>query len=359
MAESPFPFHGPLAPERVRGRDDIIAELVERITDRRPTVLVAPRRFGKTSVLGAVTRRLADTTTAIWVDLYELRSWADLAARLDDALTAVTGDRRRLLDRLAAGLELNLGVVKASLSRPERPEPDITADRLLDLLVRYAASHPTVVVFDEFSSIVGVTGAAGLLRTRLQHHYRDIGLVFAGSEPSTMRLLFTGADQPFYAQADLVELPPLSLAALTEIIDEGFSGAPPPGLAARIHAFTQGHPQRSMQVADAAWTAAQEDPDADPAVAWAATLERVRRTTADGHETRFTAATPPEQSVLRLIATGQPLFGRAAELLATSRSSTQLARDRLAAAGVIANEGGVWSVVDPLYADWIRTRFPL
>src|SRR5690606_5059016 len=136
MAESPFPFHGPLAPDRVRGRDDIIADLVERVTNRRPTVLVAPRRFGKTSVLGAVTQQLADTTTAIWVDLYELRSWADLAARLDDALTTVTGDRRRMLDRLAAGLELNLGVVKASLSRPERPEPDITADRLLDLLVR-------------------------------------------------------------------------------------------------------------------------------------------------------------------------------------------------------------------------------
>lgn len=359
MAGSPFLFHGPLTPDRVRGRDEIIDELVERVSDRRPTVLVAPRRFGKTSVLGAVTERLVATTTAVWVDLYELRSWADFAARLDDALTAVPGNRRGVLDRLAAGLELNLGVVKAALSRPDRPDPDITADRLLDLLVRYATAHPTVVVFDEFSSIAGVTGAAGLLRTRLQHHYRDVGLVFSGSEPSMMRLLFTGTDQPFYAQADLLELPPLSLAALAEIVDEGFAGEPPAGLAARIHTFTGGHPQRSMQVADAAWEAAQDDPDAAPHDAWATTLAAVRRTTADGHDTRFAAATPPEQSVLRLVATGQALFGRAAELLATSRSSAQLARDRLAAAGTIAEARGLWTVVDPLYADWIRTRFPL
>ena len=359
MRGSPFPVHGPLTPDQVRGRDDVIDDLVERVTDRRPTVLVAPRRFGKTSVLGAVTARLEATTTAVWVDLYELRSWADLAARLDDALTAVPGNRRGLLDRLAAGLELNLGVVKAALSRPDRPEPDITADRLLDLLVQYATRHPTVVVFDEFSSISGVAGATGLLRTRLQHHYRDVGLVFAGSEPSMMRLLFTGTDQPFYAQADLVDLPPLSLAALTEIVDEGFAGAPPPGLAGRIHAFTKGHPQRAMQLADTAWRVAQDDRGSDPPTAWASTLEAVRRTTADGHDTRFAAATPPEQSVLRLLATNQPLFGRAAELLATSRSSAQLARDRLAAAGTIAEHRGTWTIVDPLYADWIRSRFPL
>lgn len=359
MTASPFEFHGPLDPERVRGRDEIIADLVERVTDRRPTVLVAPRRFGKTSVLGAVTARLADTTTAIWVDLYELRSWADFAARLDDALTAVPGTRRGTLDRLAASLELNLGVIKATLSRPDRPDPDITADRLLDLLVRYATAHPTVIVFDEFSSIAGVTGAAGLLRTRLQHHYRDVGLVFSGSEPSMMRLLFTGTDQPFYAQADLVDLPPLSRTALAEIVDEGFQGTPPAGLAARIHAFTGGHPQRSMQLADAAWNAARDAPDDDPHVTWASALDAVRRTTADGHETRFAAASPAEQSVLRLVATGQPLFGRAAELLATSRSSAQLARDRLAAAGTIAEEPGRWTIVDPLYADWIRARFPL
>lgn len=357
VVSHPFPHHGPLEPEQVRGRDALVDDLVERITGHRPTVLVAPRRYGKTSVLGSATARLDPVVTVVVVDLYELRSWADLAARLDDALVAVPAARRRGLDRVAAGLEVNLGVVKASLARPDRPEPDTTVDRLLDVLVGHARRHPTVVVFDEFSSIVRLDGAAGLLRTKLQHHYQHLGLVFAGSEPSTMRMLFTDTDQPFYAQADLVEVPPLDLASFTAIVDEGFDGAPPPGLAGRIHALTGGHPQRSMQLADAAWEAVHDG--VDGADVWIEALERCRRSTAGGHETRFSGLQPADQAVMRLAATSGALFGRDAELLSLSRSSAQQARRRLLQRGQIAERADRVVVVDPLYADWIRGRFPI
>lgn len=358
MIETPFPHHGPLDPGDVTGRDVLIDELVERVTAHRPTVLIAPRRFGKTSVLGVVEARLDDTVTVIRVDLYELRSWADLAARLDDALVAVPARRRRGLDRVAAGLEVSLGVVKASLTRPARPEPDVTVDRLLDVIVAHARTTPTVLVLDEFSSIVRLDGAAGLLRTKLQHHYQRIGLLFAGSEPSTMRMLFTQTDQPFYAQADLVDVEALSLLTLTDIVDRGFDGSAPAGLAARIHTFTAGHPQRSMQLADTAWLA-WNDEVSDDADVWIEALDRCRRATADSHETRFSALQTADQAVMRLAASDGALFGRGAELLSLSRSSAQAARVRLVERGqIVTTDDGV-SIVDPLYADWIRNRFPI
>ena len=341
----------------MHGRDELIADLVARITSHRPTVLVAPRRYGKTSLLGCVEALLDETVTVVHIDLYELRSWADFAVRLDGALAAVPASRRRGLDRLAASLEVNLGVVKASLSRPDRPDPDLTADRLLDVLVGHAHANPTVVVFDEFSSIVRVDGAAGLLRTKLQHHYQRIGLIFAGSAPSTMRMLFTGSDQPFYAQADLVDVAALSLSALTEIVEIGFEGMPPAGLAGRIHAFTRGHPQRSMQLADAAWVAQQNGIDAG--VVWATGLERCRVATADSHETRFSGLSPADQAVMRLAATDGALFGRDAELLSLSRSSAQHARRHLIDQGQISIDDGRVTIIDPLYADWIRGRFTI
>jgi uncharacterized protein len=353
--DSPFPHHGPLEPDQVHGRDELIADLVVRVTAHRPTVLVGPRRYGKTSVLGCVEAQLGRTITVVRVDLYELRSWADFAVRLDSALAAVPTARRPGLDRIAAGLEVNLGVVKASLTRPDRPDPDATADRLLDVLVAHARRYPTVVVFDEFSSITRVDGAAGLLRTKLQHHYQRIGLVFAGSEPSTMRMLFTGTDQPFYAQADLVDVPALSLPALIDIIDDGFDGAPPSGLAGRIHAFTRGHPQRSMQMADAAWRAVRDGIDAT--TAWETALDRSRIETANSHETRFSGLAPADQAVMRLASADGVLFGRDAELLSLSRSSAQHARQHLIEQGQIAAVDGRLVVVDPLYADWIRRRF--
>ena len=354
--DTPFPHHGPLDPAEVTGRDDLIDDLIERISGHRPTVLVAPRRFGKTSVLGCIDQRLGETITVIRVDLYELRSWADLAARLDDALVAVPAARRRGLDRVAASLEVSLGLVKATLTKPSRPEPDVTVDRLLDVIVAHAQSTPTVLVLDEFSSIVRVDGAAGLLRTKFQHHYQRLGLLFAGSEPSTMQMLFTDTDQPFYAQADLVDVAPLSLLALTDVLERGFDGMVPAGLAARIRDFTDGHPQRSMQLADAAWSAWNDG--VEQAAVWAEALDRCRRATADSHETRFSALPSADQAVMRLAANGGVLFGREAEFLSLSRSSAQAGRARLVERGqIIEAERGV-VVVDPLYADWIRMRFP-
>ncbi len=352
-----------MPPADLRGRDRLIADLVERVSARRPTVLVAPRRFGKTSVLGAVIARLDESVTVIRVDLYEVRSWADLAGRLDDGLAGVLGPSRPALDRVAAGLEINLGVVKAAFQRPSRPAPDVTVDRLLDVLVAHATANATLVVFDEFSSITGVDGAAGLLRTKLQHHYAEIGLLFAGSEPSTMRMLFADTDQPFYAQADLVDVPPLDPAALADIVAAGFDGSPPAGLAGRIHRFTGGHPQRSMQLADAAWSIVTSSGAGADALAgehlWAEALDACRRSTASGHEIRFAGLPSADQAVMRLASTDGVLFGRDAELLALSASSARAARHRLLAVGQILERDGRVVVVDPLYADWIRNRFPL
>jgi hypothetical protein len=224
--DTPFPHQGPLAPDRVRGRDDLVADLVERVTGRRMTALLGPRRFGKTTVLGAVATTLEQAgTSVIRLDLYETRSAADLVVRLDRALAAGRGGIRGRLSSLAVASSVNLGVLKLEFSRPpsQRPDADASLDLLLDLLVEAAAQEPTLLVIDEFTGINGVAGAAGLLRTKLQHHVQEIGVLFAGSEPSAMAAMFTEQSQPFYAQADLVEIHPFSLAQLTDIVDGGFT----------------------------------------------------------------------------------------------------------------------------------------
>ena len=138
-----------------------------------------------------------------------MASIADLAARFDAALAKVPGRFAELAARFAAAAEINLGIVslRAARPRPGRPDPLLTLHSLLDVLVRSAAATPTLLVCDEFSGITRVDGASAMLRTHLQHHFQELGIVFAGSEPSMMRMLFGDQAQPFYAQADLVEIP--------------------------------------------------------------------------------------------------------------------------------------------------------
>lgn len=220
---SPFPYQGPLEPGQGGGRELLVDDLVQRIRARRVTALLGPRRYGKTSLLRELAAASPDLST-VWVDCYEVTSIADAAIRLDSALSAAKRPFATHASQLAAAVSLNLGVVKVELARPPRHRPDPTGSfsLMLDVLVGSALRTPSLLVLDEFASITGVEGVAGGLRTALQHHYRELGIVFAGSHPSMMRALFSDRAQPFFGQADLVEVPPLAIDDVVRVVAEGF-----------------------------------------------------------------------------------------------------------------------------------------
>jgi len=360
---SPFPFHGPLEPGQVTGRDDLIADLVERVSARRVTALLGPRRFGKTSALGSVAEQAEQGgATVVVVDLYEVSSMADIAVRLDEALAAARGPGVVQLRHLAASAEINLGLVKLSFARrsADQPDPVAVVHVLLDTLVAMGRRNPTLLIVDEFPGIDRVNGAAGLLRTKLQGHVQEIGIVFAGSHTSLMRAMFSDVERPFYGQADLVEIGPLSSPATTTLIERGFrqSDRDPGSVAAHIHQFAEGHPQRTMQLADAAWRHAVPGERYRDEL-WGLALADARAQTEPAHESMFSRSSASDQKALRLVANGEPLFGSAASFVDLSAGAGQSSRDRLVDFGEITRVGQRWRVVDPMYADWIRRRFPM
>lgn len=359
---SPFPHQGPLDPDQVRGREILVDDLIDRVTGRRVTALVGPRRFGKTSVLRRVAADLASGGAGvIWIDLYEATSVADLARRFDTGLADAYGPVRTVLDTIALGFDLQLGLLGVQLTRrkQDRPDADATFDALLDTLVAAGRSTPTVVVIDEFPGIDRVEGATGRLRTKLQHHFQEIGLVFAGSQPSLMRTMFADRSQPFYAQADLVEIGPFSSAAVDEIVRDGFeaTGRSVGDAPGRIFDFTGGHPYRTMQVADAVWRVAVPG-EPTTATTWGTALQVLRHETHMACEAMFSGLGASEKTTLRLLAHGDPLFGTTAETLGLSTGGARHAADTLVASGDIIEADGHRAIVDPVLADWIRRRFP-
>ncbi|HWE57062.1 MAG TPA: AAA family ATPase [Acidimicrobiales bacterium] len=360
MDVSPFPYQGPLEPALVRGRDELIHDLIGRITERRVTALLGPRRFGKTSLLRRVAADLTEVTT-IWVDLYEVTSMADVVVRFDNALGAVQGRYAEMARRISAELSIQLGLVGVKLAGPPsgRPEPGLALQQLLQVLVQAAQAGPTLLVIDEFSSISRVDGAAGALRTALQHHYGDLGIVFAGSHPSMMRTLFTDRPQPFFAQADLLNIGPLDAVDIEDMIADGFRATDRRAgrLGSLITGFSGGHPQRTMQLADACWRRTPEGGDGDQH--WADGLADVRQASTEWIEWLYSRFSGGEQDVLRVVARSGSVYGREAAILELSKGSATHARQRL------IDEGDMWEtpaglrLVDPLMADWLRNRFPI
>lgn len=364
VERSPFPHSGPLEADEVTGRDAEAAELVRLLGGRVPVALVAPRRYGKTSLLRRAVWLLdqVEPTTTVWLDLYGLSSVADFAVRLDRALGATTGRFRDTLDRVAGGLRLTIGVVSAELRRPARQaaDPMASAHALLESLVRVAENQPVVLVVDEVADAIGVGNVLEVARSHLQPVYRDLGLAFAGSKPTMMTRLFADTDQPFYSQAHRIELGPLPAEAVVEIVHDGFerTGRRAGPVASAIAAFGAGHPQRSMELADAAWWLTEPGAAADQAT-WELALESVRTRSEPALRDFFGVMSSSQRAVLRSVArTGAPFAASEGRFHDLSNSSITIARDALVDAGhLIVGQDGT-SVTDPLLADWIRRSLP-
>jgi hypothetical protein len=350
-----------LEPAAVRGRDALIDDLIDRVTSRRVSALVGPRRYGKTSVLRRLAADLPELSL-VWADLYEVTSTADLVLRLDQALASAPGPFAANARTVAASLQVSLGVARVEFSRPARqqPHPAAKLSALLDVLVRTARSTPTLLVIDEFSSIAAVRGGAGALCTALQHHYTELGIVFAGSKPSMMRKLFGDRVEPFYAQADLVDIAPLDAVAVTALVADGFAGTNRDAgiLPGPLLAFTGGHPHRTMQLADATWqrTAPGETVDEHR---WGQALAVVRTDSAEGMERLFSHFEASQRDVLRIVASNGSLYGASARALELASSSAANAKARLLADGDLVEGPDGPVVADPLLGDWLRTTLPL
>lgn len=364
MERSPFPHSGPLEADEVTGRDEEAAELVRLLGGRVPVAVVAPRRYGKTSVLRRAVWLLdqVEPTTTLWLDLYGLSSVADFAVRLDRALGASTGRFREALDRVAGGLSINVGLVSAELRRSARsaPDPVATVHALLDSLVRAAEQHRTVLVVDEVADAIGVGKVLELVRSHLQPVYRELGLAFAGSKPTMMARLFGDTDQPFYSQARRVELLPLPVEAVVDIVHRGFraTGRDAGVAASSIAAFGAGHPQRSMELADAAWWLTEPGGVADRDV-WDAALAGVRSRVAPGMRDFFGVLSGTQQAVLRaVVRTGAPFAASEGRFHDLSNSSITIARDALVDAGHLLVGPKGTRLTDPLLADWVARELP-
>lgn len=293
VQSSPFEHVRPLAPDQVSGRDAESAALVRRIRERKIVAVIAPRRFGKTSLVDRALSLADDVDPTPWqvsVDLFGLSSAFDLAVRLERAMGRIGGGHaRRIADRLAAselGLSLAPGVgIKAKLGARDAPDPIQALHELLASLTDAAEPHGGGALFlDEFQDLARVDDLDAILRSHLQR-VRDVAVLFAGSQPSLMRSLFSDRARAFYAQAELFELGPLSATAARDVVIAGFDSTGRDGsmIADRVVSVTGGHPQRLMLLADMVWEATPEGASAGDAE-FSAGLDATRAATAPEFE---------------------------------------------------------------------------
>lgn len=260
---NPFRVAGELPAADMIDRDAEARRLLALAAGGHASRLVAPRRYGKTSLLRRVLGDAADRgyATAL-VDLEGVLSLSSVVVRIERAYDrALKGAIRRTVDALfrtwQVGLSLGAGGFTASLQSNPRIDVESVLLRLLDLPLKLHERDGvrSLVAFDEFQDLLRVDGADGILRSVLQHQTGVAAYAFAGSAPTLMRRLFEDPSRPLLEHAVPVELGPLPLDATASFLEERFrrSDRSIGNALDPLLAFTRGHPQRTMLVAHQLW----------------------------------------------------------------------------------------------------------
>jgi uncharacterized protein len=369
MEANPFVYSEPLQPESLIDRDAETEALWATARSGNNSRVVAPRRFGKTTLLRRVLAEAAEGWYGVYVDFFGVLTLADVAERIERAYADAfergglagwfAGVRRTLSGTVRAGG----GPVPASVELHTSPAAETP---LLERLALPRRLHErtgarVLVVFDEFQDVLAASSRSdAVIRSEIQHHAGAASYVFAGSHEGMMRELFGDRRRAFFGQARAVDLPPLPPEAVAEYVTARFAStgraigsALTPFLAA-----CEGHPQRTMLVAHLVWEATPHGHAATEqtfAEAWSRALVECR----DELRTTWLAASVGQRRVLAAIAENRDALyagsrrhgGSRGGAVATAVAALAERGDAVRAAGTATG----YRLVDPLLAEFVRS----
>ncbi len=369
---NPFRYSEPVPVEELLDRDAEAEELLRRAEEGNNSRLVAPRRFGKTSLLRRVIHDAGRVAWAtVYVDFFGVLTLADIAQRIERAYADqlegrfaswFAGARRVLRPTFrAGGGPLPAGVEVAVNAQAEPP--------LLDRLALPRRLHErhgtrTLVVFDEFQDVLAAQDRVdAVIRSEIQHHGDAASYVFAGSHVGMMRELFANRRRAFYGQAAPVELPPLPAEAVADYLATRFdqTGRDIGSALEPLLTLAQGHPQRTMLLAHALWELTPPGQAATEET-WQAAYERAMQQAGDELRAIWTALPTSQRRALTAIAENTtPLYASGRRHGGSRGGAIRTAVRALQDRGEITPDRNTRTghrLTDPLLTAWVNDGRP-
>jgi hypothetical protein len=342
--------------------------------------LISPRRYGKSSLirraLAVMSRRGA---LAIEVTV---SSFSSYVAFLEGYARALVAAETRA-DRARAWLRDQIRSTRAELRHEPGPTPGgfaavsfpgIRSDRDVSRLAQEVFALPArlaetrrrkvVVALDEFQAIGGFDGGSveHALRAAVQQQ-REVGYVFAGSEPSLMERMLTPR-RPFYKAGPVIRLEKIPADEFAAFIDARFvrSGIRiEPGLGEAVVDLAGNLPYDVQRLAHETWD------EVRAAGRRRATLDdlhqALRRLLAEQQmmfEAIWQRLTLAQRSSLRAVVLDEGRELLSSDARARYRlggpSTVQAALASLMRADLISREGDRYVVVDSLLREWVARR---
>jgi uncharacterized protein len=232
--ENPFVFGEIVDDTNFVNRTDELHHLVRDLADGQKVFLLSPRRFGKSSLVAVALLKLKKRhirTVNLTVSSYS--SYAQFLEKFAEKVIRAAGPWDRVKDWITrfarqvkpeVNYNMSTGEVNVSLGRGSTYDPGPIAPDVFALPGELArnAGFRMAICLDEFQQISHFNGGAveNVLRNQVQKQ-RDVGYVFAGSQPSLMQEMLSSR-RPFHKAGPQMFLDKISAKDWKEFIARQF-----------------------------------------------------------------------------------------------------------------------------------------
>jgi AAA+ ATPase superfamily predicted ATPase len=233
---NPFHFGIIVSGEDFCNREAEINEIEKDIRNHQNSIIYSPRRYGKSSLIFEVFRRLAGykNIITVYVNLYSMlteRDFVDLYNRaLFKALTKTPRTILELIGRYLKSIRPKVTVKPDGgfdIGIEYMPEINEALEDIMAVPLRYAeeTGKTISIAFDEFQQIVSIqnTTLERKVRNIIQEHSGKISYIFLGSKRHVMEEMFFNPNQPFYRAAKHIPLTKIERSKMLSFIIKKFS----------------------------------------------------------------------------------------------------------------------------------------
>lgn len=375
LMETPFIF-GKIATEKnFTDREQETAYLVSHFTSLINTIIVSPRRWGKSSLVNKAAKLAMEQDSKLricHIDLFNVRNEEHFYSLLAQKVIAATsskweeaiGNAKKFFSRLVPKISIGTDPTNEVSIDFDWEEVRHNPDEILDLAEKIAKEKglKIVICVDEFQNIAGFDDPE-YFQKKLRSHWQlhqNVAYCLYGSKRHMMLEVFTDSSKPFYKFGNLIFLNKIETEYLVEFFSNRFAdtGKSITSAAGQLIAtLVDNHPYYAQQLAQLSWLRTKDE----------CTEEIVREAhTALVEQLSLLFVTITETLTNQQLCYLKALIAEEKSITSTEvmhryniSSPTSVARSKVALVknDILDNQAGKMSFQDPIYAYWLKTQY--
>lgn len=373
--ETPFIF-GKIATEKnFTDREQETAYLVSHFTSLINTIIISPRRWGKSSLVNKAAKLAMEQDSKLricHIDLFNVRNEEHFYSLLAQKVIAATsskweeaiGNAKKFFSRLVPKISIGTDPTNEVSIDFDWEEVKRNPDEILDLAEKIAKEKglKIVICIDEFQNIAEFDDPE-YFQKKLRSHWQlhqNVAYCLYGSKRHMMLEVFTDSAKPFYKFGNLIFLDKIETEYLVAFFNSRFAdtGKSITNEASRlIAALVDNHPYYAQQLAQLSWLRTKDE----------CTEEIVREAhTALVEQLSLLFVTITETLTTQQLCYLKALIAGEKSITSTEvmhrygiSSPTSVARSKVALVknDILDNQAGKISFQDPIYAYWLKTQY--